>query len=91
MFKHNIIEQIAAYWEELGLELGLVDYILNNILSNNDYYPNKTERCCYEMFTTLLRSEMPTWDELDDAINRLTSKKEMMLFVYGTLCMYLNV
>ena len=80
LFNHKIIEQVATYWEELGLELGLMDHFLDEILQNSKHHPNKTERCCCDMFLTWLKIGMqPTWDKLDDAINRLTSKKENIL------------
>ena len=65
----HIVEQHAAQWERLGLELGLKDYHIANISKD---YPNKSVTCCRVMLEQWLREiPSPTWSKLDDAIKNI--------------------
>ena len=72
MFKEltqNIIYQYAAHWEDLGLLLGLEDYVINNIAKN---FRNECVDACREMFREWLQNgTSPTWGRLDDKIKSL--------------------
>ena len=65
----HIVEQQAAQWERLGLELGLKDYQIANISKDN---PNRSVSCCREMLQKWLEIDhSPTWGKLDDAIKNI--------------------
>ena len=68
----HIVEQQAAQWERLGLELGLKDYHIANISKDNEHNPNRSETCCRAVLERWLR-EIPsaTWGNLDDAIKNI--------------------
>ena len=64
-----IVEQQAAQWERLGLELGLMDYHIANISKDN---PNRSVTCCREILKKWLDIDTSaTWGKLDDAINNI--------------------
>ena len=68
----HIVEQQAAQWEKLGLELGLKDYHIANISKDNEYNPNRSLTCCRRMLEQWLREiPSPTWGKLDNAINKI--------------------
>ena len=65
----HIVEQRAAQWERLGLELGLKDYHIANISKDNEHNPNRSVTCCRAMLEQWLRAiPSATWGKLDDAI-----------------------
>ena len=69
-----IVEQQAAQWERLGLELGLKDYHIANISRDNEHNPNRSVTCCRAMLEQWLREmPSPTWDKLDNAIKKIKS------------------
>ena len=64
-----IVEQHAAQWERIGLELGLKDYQIANITKD---YPNSSVTCCREMLQKWLNSDLSaSWGKLDDAIKKI--------------------
>ena len=64
-----IVEQQAAQWERLGLELGLMDYHIANISKDN---PNRSVTCCRETLQKWLHIDpSATWGKLDDAIKNI--------------------
>ena len=68
----HIVEQQAAQWERLGLELGLKDYHIANISKDNEHNPNRSVTCCRAMLEQWLREiPSPTWGKLDDAIKNI--------------------
>ena len=67
-----IVEQQAAHWEKLGLELGLKDYHIANISKDNEHNPHRSVTCCKAMFKKWLReTSSATWGKLDDAIKNI--------------------
>ena len=61
-----IVEQQAAQWERLGLELGLKDYHIANISKD---HLNRSVTCCREMLQKWLDIDpLATWSKLDDAV-----------------------
>ena len=70
----HIVEQQAAHWERLGLELGLKDYQIGNISRDNEHNPNRSITCCRAVLERWLQEiPSPTWDKLDDALNNIHS------------------
>ena len=70
----HIVEQQAAQWERLGVELGLKDYHIANISKDNEHNPNRSVTCCRAMLEQWLREiPSPTWSKLDDAIKKIRS------------------
>ena len=69
----HIVEQQAAQWERLGLELGLQDYHIANISTNNSSYKQRqVEVCCSQMLQKWLEIDSSaTWGKLDDAIKNI--------------------
>ena len=64
-----IVEQQAAQWERLGLELGLKDYHIANISKDN---PNRSVTCCREVLQKWLQIDpSATWGKLDDAVKNI--------------------
>ena len=82
----HIVEQQAAQWERLGLELGLKDYHIANISKDNEHNPNRSVTCCRAVLEQWLR-EIPsaTWGKLDDAIKniKLPSTISQCLLIKG--------
>ena len=69
-----IVRQYAVHWERLGQELGLEDYIINNISENNARHIKRVEECCIAMLQHWLREiPAPTWGKLNDAIKKIKS------------------
>ena len=65
----HIVEQQAAQWEKLGVELGLKNYHIANISKDN---PNKSVTCCGVMLQKWLDIDpSATWAKLDDAIKKI--------------------
>ena len=65
----HIVEQQAAQWERLGLQLGLKNYHIANISRDN---PNRAVTCCREMLQKWLEIDLSaTWCKLDDAIKNI--------------------
>ena len=65
----NIVEQQAVQWDRLGLELGLKDYEITNISSDN---PNRSITCCRKMLQKWLNIDpSATWGKLDNAIKNI--------------------
>ena len=64
-----VVRQYAARWKELGLALGLKDYIIDNIQENNARHPRQVEECCKALLQQWLKEiSSPSWGKLDDAI-----------------------
>ena len=64
-----IIPQYAAHWREIGIELELKDYHLDNIDLDNAYHPYRTVQCFRCVLEQWLKEiSSPTWGKLDDAI-----------------------
>ena len=69
-----VVEQQAAQWERLGLELGLNDYHIANISKDNEHNPNRSVTCCREMLQKWLDMDpSATWSKLDDAVEKVKS------------------
>ena len=69
-----IVEQQAAQWERLGLELGLKDYHIANISKDNEHNPNRSVTCCSKMLQIwLVIDSSATWSKLDDAVKKIKS------------------
>ena len=68
-----MVEQYAVYWEQLGLELGLKDFHINNITENfASHKLRQVEKCCTQMLKTWLEIDTSaTWNKLNDAIKRI--------------------
>ena len=65
----HIVEQQAAQWERLGVELGLKDYHIANISKDN---PNRSVTCCRVMLQKWLDIDpSATWAKLNDAIKKI--------------------
>ena len=68
----HIVEQQAAQWEKLGLELGLKYYHIANISKDNEHNPNRSVTCCRAMLEQWLKEiPSPTWRKLYDAIKKI--------------------
>ena len=66
-----IVEQQAAQWETLGLELGLMDYHIANITKD---HPNNSVTCCRVMLRKWLDTDpLASWSKLDDAVKKIKS------------------
>ena len=64
-----IIPQYAARWREIGTELQLKQYHLDNIDLDNAYHPCRTVQCFRCLLEQWLKEiSSPTWGKLDDAI-----------------------
>ena len=69
----HIVEQQAAQWERLGVELGLKDYHIANISKDNEHNPNRSVACCRAMLIQWLsETPSPTWGKLQNAIMRMS-------------------
>ena len=69
----NIVTQYAARWKELGSELGLKDYKIDNIQQNNARHPRHVEECCKAVLLQWLKEiPSPSWGKLDDAIVKIS-------------------
>ena len=69
-----IVEQQAAQWERLGLELGLKDYHIANISKDNEHNPNRSVTCCRVMLQKWLDMDpSASWSKLDDAVKKIKS------------------
>ena len=67
-----IVEQQAAHWERLGLELGLKDYHIANISKDNEHNPNRSVTCSREVLQKWLEIDTSTtWGKLDDALKKI--------------------
>ena len=68
----HIVEQQAAQWERLALELGLKDYHIANMSKDNEHNPNRSVTCCRVMLQKWLDIDpSATWGKLDDAIKKI--------------------
>ena len=68
----HIVQQQAAQWERLGIELGLKDYHIANISKDNEYNPNRSVTCCRAMLQKWLEIDpSATWSKLNDAIKKI--------------------
>ena len=64
-----IIPKYAARWREIGTELELKSYDLDNIDLDNAYHPYRTVQCFRCVLEQWLKEiSSPTWCKLDDAI-----------------------
>ena len=67
----HVVEQQAAKWERLGLELGLKDYHIANIAKDN---PNRSVSSCRAMLQKWLDIDLSaSWSKLDHAIKKIKS------------------
>ena len=70
--REHVVCQFAVRWKELGLELGLKDYNIDNIQENNARHHRQVEECCTAMLQQWLREiHSPSWGKLDDAIVKI--------------------
>ena len=68
----HVVEQQAAQWERLGVELGLRDYHIANISKDNEHNPNRSVTCSRVMLQKWLEIDpSATWATLDDAIKKI--------------------
>ena len=68
----HIVEQQAAQWEKLGVELGLKDYHIASISKDNEHNPNRSVTCCTVMLQKWLDIDSSaTWSKLDDAVKNI--------------------
>ena len=66
-----VVQQQAAQWEGLGLELGLERYHINNIAKD---HPNESVICCRKMLQKWLDIDpSASWRKLHDAVRRIRS------------------
>ena len=71
----RIAPQYAARWREIGIELQLKDYDLDNIDLDNAYHPYRTVQCFRCVLEQWLKEiSSPNWGKLDDAIKGELSK-----------------
>lgn len=69
----HVVEQQAAHWEVLGLELGLKDYQIANISKDNEHNPSRSVACCKAVLQKWLDMDsLATWDKLDNTIKKIT-------------------
>ena len=67
-----IVEQQAAQWERLGLELRITDYHIAIISKDNEHNPNRSVTCCRKMLQKWLHIDpSATWGKLDDVIKKI--------------------
>ena len=68
-----VIEQYAIYWKQLGVELGVKDYHIANIIENNASCKlRQVEECCSQMLQKWLEIDpSATWAKLSDAIEKI--------------------
>ena len=68
-----VIEQYAIYWKQLGVELGVKDYHIANIIENNASRKlRQVEECCSQMLQKWLDIDpSATWAKLSDAIEKI--------------------
>ena len=66
-----IVQQQAAQWETLGLELGLKDYHIAIITKD---HPNNSVTCCRVMLQKWLDTDpLASWSKMDDAVKKIKS------------------
>ena len=66
-----IVQQQAAQWERLGLELGLESYHIANISRD---HPNESVICCGKMLQNWLDIDpSASWRKLEDGVRRIRS------------------
>ena len=66
-----VVQQQAAQWDRLGLELGLERYHIAIITRD---HPNRSVTCCGEMLQKWLEIDpSASWRKLDDAVRRIRS------------------
>ena len=71
-----IVQQYAANWDSLGLELGLERFHIDNITRDN----RCVAACCKEMLNKWLQIDASaTWGKLDDAIRVITATPEPVI------------
>ena len=68
----HIVEQQAAQWEKLGVELGLKNYHIANISKDYEHNPHRAVTCCREVLLKWLDIDSSaTWSKLDDAVKNI--------------------
>ena len=71
---NNVVCQYAAQWEQLGLRLGLPNYVIANISADHLQCPGRSVDCCSLMLLEWYEKDpSPTWGKLDDVIKSLTT------------------
>ena len=69
-----VVEQQAALWDSLGIELGLAQYHIDNIA--RDHSNESVTQCCAKMLQKWLDIDpFASWRKLDDAVRRIRSPK----------------
>ena len=75
----HVIDQQAAQWERLGLELGLKDFDIANISKDNEHNPNRSVTCCRTMLQKWLQIDsLATWGKLDDALKKIKLSSKIL-------------
>lgn len=70
----NVIELYADHWEELANFLDLKQHDIDAIIKENENSPTKLVDCCTSMFNKWLQKDpLPTWNELENAVKKLSS------------------
>ena len=68
----KIVTQCGAYWDKLGLKLGLPKHVIDNIDMDHAYHPQRSVACCREVLVQWLQQiPLPTWGKLEDAIKEV--------------------
>ena len=69
----HVVEQYAIHWRQLGAELGLKDYHIDNITENNASRQLRlVEHCCSQMLQKWLHIDpSATWGKLEDAVKNI--------------------
>ena len=69
-----VIPSYSKHWKQIGIELQLQSWALDNIEVNYASYPRKIERCCMEMITHWLNvDDTATWAKLLNAIDEIST------------------
>ena len=72
--QRHVVQQQAAQWEKLGVELGLEGYHIANISKDNEHNPNRSVTCCEKMLQKWLKIDLEaSWGKLDNAIKKIKS------------------
>ena len=73
----RIVDHCGAFWDKLGLKLGLTQHDIDNISMDHAYHPERSVACCRRMLVQWLRqSSSATWGKLEDAINEVEEDKK---------------
>ena len=64
----EIVEKVAVHWRDLGLDLGIEDYVLDRIKKDNPINP---EKCCKLMFNELCNKGNVTYQKVIESLYEL--------------------